>query len=90
VEQVLSSTAPTDLYVRLVTAGAPIVLDVRRRADLARADEIIVSAIHPAPDAVEAWSGELPRDRQIVVHCVHGREISRNAHQSQQALVQHV
>jgi rhodanese-related sulfurtransferase len=77
VEQVLSSIAPTDLYARLGTAGAPIVLDVRRQADFARADEIIVSAIHRDPDAVEAWSGELPRDRQIVVHCVHGREISQ-------------
>ncbi len=76
-EQTLSSISPAELYARLGTAAAPTVVDVRRRADFATAGELIVSAYHRDPDAVEQWRRDLPNGRQVVVHCVHGHEVSQ-------------
>src|SRR5712691_11537074 len=77
-EQTLSSIAPAELYARLGTAAAPTVVDVRRRADFATAGELIISAYHRDPDEVEQWRKDLPRGRQVVVHCVHGHEVSQS------------
>src|SRR5215472_13298645 len=77
-EQTLSSISPAELYGRLGTASAPTVVDVRRLADFATADQLIISAYHRDPDEVEQWGKELPRGRQVVVHCVHGRELSQS------------
>ena len=76
-EQVLSLISTTDLYGRLGTATAPTVVDVRRPADFATAGELIISAFHRAPDEVEQWRKDLPSGRQVVVHCVHGRQVSQ-------------
>ena len=59
-EQAFPSISPADLYARLGTATAPTVVDVRRPADFADAGELIVSAFHRDPDAVEQlrwWTG---------------------------------
>jgi len=72
------SISPAELYGRLGTASAPTVVDVRRLADFATADQLIISACHRDPDEVEQWGKELPRGRQVVVHCVHGRELSQS------------
>ena len=76
-EQTLSSISPAELYARLGTAAAPTVVDVRRLADFATAGELIVSAYHRDPDEVEQWRRDLPRGRQVVVHCVHGHQVSQ-------------
>ena len=76
-EQTLSSISPMELYGRLGTATAPTVVDVRRPADFATAGELIISAYHRDPDKVEQWGKELPRGRQVVVHCVHGHQVSQ-------------
>ena len=46
-------------------------------ADFAKAGELIVSAFHRPPDDVERWRKDLPSERQVVVHCVHGRQVSQ-------------
>jgi len=74
-----TSIRPQDLYARLGTAQAPIVLDVRRPADFAASDRCIVSAIHRAPEEVARWSRDLAPERPVVVHCVRGREVSQGA-----------
>jgi len=76
-EGTLSSILPAELYGRLGTASAPTVVDVRRPADFATAGALIISAYYRDPDKVEQWGKELPRGRQVVVHCVHGREVSQ-------------
>src|SRR5215213_5826283 len=40
------SISPTDLYTRLGTASAPLVIDVRRAAAFEAADSLIASAFH--------------------------------------------
>ena len=76
-EGTLSLISPAELDGRLGTASAPAVIDVRRPADFATVSELIISAYHRDPDKVEQWREELPRGRQVVVHCVHGREVSQ-------------
>jgi rhodanese-related sulfurtransferase len=78
-ERTLSSISPAELYARLGTASAPTVVDVRRPADFATAGELIVSACHRDPNELERWRNDLPRGRQVVVHCVHGRQVSQGA-----------
>ena len=72
-----ASISPHQLYQRLGTAQAPIVLDVRRPADFAASDRCIVSAFHRAPEEVARWSKELPAGRPVVVHCVRGHQVSQ-------------
>jgi rhodanese-related sulfurtransferase len=76
-EQTLPSISPTELYGRLGTAAAPTVLDVRRAADFATAGELIISACRRDPNEVEHWGKDLPGRRQVVVNCVHGRQVSQ-------------
>jgi rhodanese-related sulfurtransferase len=73
------SISPHDLYTRLGTASAPIVVDVRRDADFAGADRLIASAIHRPPEDVELWGKDLPAERAVVVHCVRGHDVSQRA-----------
>jgi rhodanese-related sulfurtransferase len=78
-ERTLASISPADLYARLGTASAPVLIDVRRPEAFAKAGELITSAFHHPPDEVEKWWKDLPSGRQVVVHCVHGHQVSQNA-----------
>src|SRR5689334_21497858 len=73
------SVSPADLYARLGTAAAPTVIDVRRAADFAGADALVVSAFHCDPEQVGQWGKDIPRARPVVVYCVHGRQVSQGA-----------
>ena len=75
--QALPSISAADLYDQLGTASAPMVVDVRRPADFASAEALIVSAFHRDPDQVEQWRPELPGRGLVVVHCVHGHQVSQ-------------
>src|SRR2546425_11785086 len=68
------SVSPKDLYARLGTASAPVLVDVRRVA-LSADDKLIIGAQHPAPDDLGRWQDELG-GRQVVVYCADGRELS--------------
>jgi rhodanese-related sulfurtransferase len=73
------SISADTLASRLGTADAPLVVDVRRGATFDADDRMIAGAIRRAPDAVEAWGRELPTDREVVVYCAHGHEVSQGA-----------
>jgi rhodanese-related sulfurtransferase len=81
-----SSISRSQLYAKIGTPSAPIVVDVRRDADVKASDRLIVSATRQSPDTVELWARDLPRDRQIVLYCAHGSEISQTAAASLRAL----
>lgn len=57
----------------------PVILDVRREAAFAEAPDGLPGAIRRSPETVTEWSGDLEIGRPIVVACVHGHEVSRNA-----------
>jgi rhodanese-related sulfurtransferase len=70
------SISPAELFARLGTATAPRVIDVRRPDDFAKSEVVIVSAFHRAPDQSGHWRKEL-NEQSVVVHCVHGRQVSQ-------------
>jgi rhodanese-related sulfurtransferase len=63
-----------DLYARLGTAAAPMLIDVRKTEAFNADDRLIVGASHRAPQDVARWQGALPAGRQVVAYCVHGHE----------------
>jgi rhodanese-related sulfurtransferase len=71
------SISPGSLYSRLVTASAPLVIDVRKTSAFDTDDALIVGAIRRAPDEVGRWQQDLPPGRSVVVYCVHGQEASQ-------------
>jgi rhodanese-related sulfurtransferase len=66
-----------ELYARLGTAAAPVLVDVRRAGAFGTDDAVIIGAIHRTPETVSDWSAALPKNREVVVYCVHGHEVSQ-------------
>jgi rhodanese-related sulfurtransferase len=69
--------SPPDLYARLGAASSPLVIDVRRADAFEADDTMIVGAVRRAPEDIEHWRLALPPGRSVVVHCVHGGEVSQ-------------
>jgi rhodanese-related sulfurtransferase len=76
-QQAFQSISPADLYARLGTAAAPIVVDVRRPDDFGKSDVLIVSAFQRCPDETDQWRKELPDGHSVVVHCGRGHQVSQ-------------
>lgn len=63
---------------RTIAAGRNLlVIDVRRRSDYDADSVMIHAAERREPDQVEVWGRTLPRDRTVVVYCLHGRQVSQ-------------
>ena len=75
----ISPISPQDLYERLGTASAPVLIDMRRAPAFAASEVMIVGAIRRPPDEFERWRRGLPTNRPIVVHCARGHEVSQDA-----------
>ena len=69
--------SPNDLYARLGTAAAPVLIDVRRAAAFDADDSLVIGAAYRAPGDVGQWQAALPKGRPIVAYCVHGHEVSQ-------------
>jgi rhodanese-related sulfurtransferase len=70
--------SPHELYARLGTASAPVLVDVRRQEAFDVADRLIIGAIHRRPEFVPQWLSELPAGRPIVVYGEHEQEVSQD------------
>lgn len=80
------SVSVPELYDQFGSASAPLIIDVRRTPTYAQADRIIPGAIRRPPEEIERWSGEISRERPVVVYCVHGLEVGQNvAHRLRKA-----
>jgi rhodanese-related sulfurtransferase len=64
----------------------PLVIDVRREAAFLESGEMIAGAIYRDPAQLAQWALQLPAGAHVVVHCVHGHQVSQGA---AQALVEH-
>jgi rhodanese-related sulfurtransferase len=67
----------TSLRQSLASARPPLVIDVRRNERFLEAKDMIRGALRRDPAQVEQWKGSLPADRDIVVYCVFGHEVSQ-------------
>jgi rhodanese-related sulfurtransferase len=75
----VAPVSPSELYARLGTAAAPLLLDVRRDAAFDADDQLIIGAARRSPENVTLWSRDLPAGRPVVTYCVHGHEVSQGA-----------
>ena len=73
----IPSVSSDELYARLGTASAPVLLDVRRNEAFSKDDGLIIGAFHRSPEEVEPWSKYLAPDHPVVAYCVHGHEVSQ-------------
>jgi len=59
-------------------AGA-VLIDVRRPPAFAQTQHLLPGAVWHDPQAVTDWAAQLDGSGAVVVYCVHGHEVSRNA-----------
>jgi thiosulfate sulfurtransferase len=52
------------------------ILDARRNSDYDKDTLTMPSARRVDPDKIEQWSSSLPKDKEILLFCAHGRSIS--------------
>jgi rhodanese-related sulfurtransferase len=78
-DTVTPSVTPAALFGLLGSCAFPFVVDVRRRAAFDEDPGFMAGATWRDPFAVAGWSRFVPRHRAVVVYCVHGHEVSRNA-----------
>jgi rhodanese-related sulfurtransferase len=71
------SISSDDLYARLGTGNAPMLVDVRKQEAFASDDRMIIGAVHRPPGDVDRWMKSLPTGRPVVAYCVHGHEVSQ-------------
>jgi rhodanese-related sulfurtransferase len=71
------SVSPQELYSRLGTAAAPVLVDVRRAEAFCADQAVIIGAIHQQPESVSDWRADLPKNREVVVYCVYGHDVSQ-------------
>ena len=71
------SISPSDLYARIGTAKAPLLIDVRRAPAFEADDTLIIGSARRLPDDVAGWRNAIPANRSVVAYCVHGHEVSQ-------------
>ena len=69
----------SSIQSQLGNAKAPLLIDVRRQAAFDADTQMIAGATWRDPFAIADWAKFMPRHREVVVYCVHGHEISKNA-----------
>ncbi len=75
------SLTPDKLKTALSGAVPPLVIDVRKTPAFRAAPDLIAGALRRDPEQLKTWAALLPRDRDIVVYCVHGHQVSQGAAQ---------
>jgi rhodanese-related sulfurtransferase len=71
------SVTAFELYDRLGTGSAPLLIDVRKPNTFDIADVLIIGAVRRSPPDVEQWLTSLPVGRPVVAYCAHGGQSSQ-------------
>src|SRR5215203_1629699 len=69
--------SPDDLYERLGTGKAPLLIDVRRAQAFDADDRLIIGSARRLPEEVSSWQKALPNGRGVVAYSAHGHELSQ-------------
>ena len=69
---------PDDLFARMGSAAAPLLLDVRREGKFAGSPRMLAGAVWCAPENVAAFA-KSQTPREVVVYCVYGHNVSADA-----------
>ena len=70
---------PLELKQRLADFPPPTLVDVRREEAFARDRHVIAGAIKRVPEEVSEWAIGIDSWRPVVVYCVKGHEVGRDA-----------
>lgn len=57
--------------------GQALWIDVRRKGTFEQAKSMIPGAVWRDPGQAASWASEFPDDRELIVYCVHGHEVSQ-------------
>lgn len=78
-DTLISAISPSQLQAQRGSAKAPLLIDVRRQPAFDGDEHLIAGATWRDPFTIADWIKFLPRHHHIVVYCVHGYEVSKNA-----------
>lgn len=73
------SISTAELEAALAGANPPVVIDVRRRARIDAATDMVPDARWCDPETPEQWLKDLPKGRPVVAYCVFGHHVSHTA-----------
>jgi rhodanese-related sulfurtransferase len=65
-----------DVKKVIIAPEKTIILDLRRNSDYDKDTLTMPAARRFDPDKIAEWSTSIPKDKEIVLFCVHGRSIS--------------
>lgn len=71
--------AVEELRARMERGEEIVILDVCLADDLAKRSDMLPKAQIRAPEMINVWAEELPRDKPIVAYCVYGFQVSGDA-----------
>src|SRR5262245_28423247 len=80
-----SGISPQALCALIGSRDCPVIIDVRRVPVFAAADTLLPTAIWREIDRIDSWIDEMSGDREIVVYCAHGHNVSHAAAAALQA-----
>ena len=60
----------------LAQPDGTVILDLRRNADYDKDTLTMPGSRRFDPDKIAEWSGALPKDKEVLLFCAHGRSIS--------------
>jgi rhodanese-related sulfurtransferase len=73
------SIHPHELKQLMESDASLTILDLRRRSDYDSDDGVLPAARWLDHERIAHWHTTLPRDREVVLYCAHGRTISNAA-----------
>ena len=76
--QSMPTISADELSRRIATPDAPLVFDVRRREAFDASPYVSPGARWRDHRLAAQWGGDIPPDREVVVYCVHGHQVSRS------------
>lgn len=79
-------TTAEELYAKLGLPQCPSIVDVRRPPAVEANPRMIASATRGTPDDIANWARHLQKSKPVVVYCVHGHEVGKNAAETLTAL----
>ena len=74
-----AAITPLGLSQRLAAFPPPTLIDVRHQTAFDDDPQVIAGAIRRLPEAVDAWARALEPWRSVVVYCVRGHEVGKDA-----------
>ncbi len=74
-----NSIVSDDLFSVMHTDKAPIIIDVRRLATFEEAERMISTACWRDHLVADDWAREIPDEKEVVIYCVHGQQVSQAA-----------